>query len=143
MKYRLWRVWLLVCCRLKGVNWRYFGGIGAGIMVRYLFGLCLKWQFPMTTINIVAGGLSGLFSGLVMYYLLSPLALAAGDYIKLAIEATLAFSPILAGLLAGLVIWPAILGVFITRLYCHWSYWKWKSPVSVSSVLSIWLGWLW
>lgn len=86
------------------------GGIGAGIMVRYLFGLCLKWQFPMTTINIVAGGLSGLFSGLVMYYLLSPLALAAGDYIKLAIEATLAFSPILAGLLAGLVIWPAILG---------------------------------
>ncbi|HHG9959946.1 TPA: PTS sugar transporter, partial [Yersinia enterocolitica] len=81
------------------------GGIGAGIMVRYLFGLCLKWQFPMTTINIVAGGLSGLFSGLVMYYLLSPLALAAGDYIKLAIEATLAFSPILAGLLAGLVIW--------------------------------------
>lgn len=45
-----------------------------------------------------------------MYYLLSPLALAAGDYIKLAIEATLAFSPILAGLLAGLVIWPAILG---------------------------------
>ncbi|CQD63823.1 putative phosphotransferase system protein [Yersinia enterocolitica] len=86
------------------------GGIGVGIMVRYLFGLCLKWQFPMTTINIVAGGLSGLFSGLVMYYLLSPLALAAGDYIKLAIEATLAFSPILAGLLAGLVIWPAILG---------------------------------
>lgn len=88
----------------------FWGGIGAGIMVRYLFGLCLKWQFPMTTINIVAGGLSGLFSGLVMYYLLSPLALAAGDYIKLAIEATLAFSPILAGLLAGLVIWPAILG---------------------------------
>ncbi|CFQ42923.1 putative phosphotransferase system protein [Yersinia frederiksenii] len=86
------------------------GGIGAGIMVRYLFGLCLRWQFPMTTINIVAGGLSGLSSGLVMYYLLSPLALAAGDYIKLAIEATLAFSPILAGLLAGLVIWPAILG---------------------------------
>lgn len=32
------------------------GGIGAGIMVRYLFGLCLRWQFPMTTINIVAGG---------------------------------------------------------------------------------------
>lgn len=48
-----------------------------------------------------------------MFYLLSPLALVVGDYIKDALAATLAYSPILAGLLAGLVIWPAILaGVY-------------------------------
>ncbi|WP_313570176.1 PTS sugar transporter [Pantoea piersonii] len=85
------------------------GGLLAGIFVRYLFELCLNWRFPMTTVNIVAGGISGLAAGLIMHYLLSPLALMAGDYIKLAISATLAYSPILAGLLAGLVIWPAIL----------------------------------
>jgi hypothetical protein len=82
----------------------------AGIFVRWLFELCLNWRFPMTTVNIVAGGISGLAAGLIMHYLLSPLALSAGNYIKLAIESTLAFSPVLAGLLAGLVIWPAILG---------------------------------
>ncbi|OON42151.1 PTS sugar transporter [Izhakiella australiensis] len=89
------------------------GGLLAGIFVRYLFELCLNWRFPMTTVNIVAGGISGLAAGLIMHYLLSPLALMAGDYIKLGISATLAYSPILAGLLAGLVIWPAILaGVY-------------------------------
>ena len=86
------------------------GGLMAGIFVRWLFELCLNWRFPMTTVNIVAGGISGLAAGLIMHYLLSPLALSAGNYIKLAIESTLAFSPVLAGLLAGLVIWPAILG---------------------------------
>ncbi len=46
-----------------------------------------------------------------MHYSLSPLALSAGNYIKLAIESTLAFSPICRRLLAGLVaIRPAILG---------------------------------
>jgi len=89
------------------------GGLLAGIFVRYLFELCLNWRFPMTTVNIVAGGISGLAAGLIMYYLLSPLALMAGDYIKLALSSALAYSPILAGLLAGLVIWPAILaGVY-------------------------------
>ncbi len=86
------------------------GGIMAGIFVRYLFALCISWKFPMTTVNIVAGGISGLAAGLIMFYFLSPLALLAGNHIKLALESTLAFSPILAGLLAGLVIWPAILG---------------------------------
>lgn len=89
------------------------GGLMAGIFVRYLFTLCLNWRFPMTTVNIVAGGISGLGAGLIMHYLLSPLALAAGDYIKIALGSALAYSPILAGLLAGLVIWPAILaGVY-------------------------------
>lgn len=89
------------------------GGLLAGIFVRYLFELCLNWRFPMTTVNIVAGGISGLAAGLIMHYLLSPLALMGGDYIKLALSAALHYSPVLAGLLAGLVIWPAILaGVY-------------------------------
>lgn len=89
------------------------GGLLAGILARYLFELCLNWRFPMTTVNIVVGGISGLAAGLVMFYLLSPLALMLGDYIKYALTATLAYSPMLAGLLAGLVIWPAILaGVY-------------------------------
>ncbi|PKH24785.1 PTS sugar transporter [Enterobacterales bacterium CwR94] len=86
------------------------GGVMAGVLVRYLFELCLNWRFPMTTVNIVAGGIAGLAAGLVMHYLLSPLALMAGDSIKLALSSVLEFSPALAGLLAGLVIWPAILG---------------------------------
>lgn len=93
-----------------GIIGGILGGIGAGILVRALFNLCLQWRFPITTTNIIAGGLAGLMSGLVMFYLLSPIALLMGDYIKLAIESTLAFSPILAGLIAGLLIWPAILG---------------------------------
>ncbi|WP_213067773.1 hypothetical protein, partial [Acinetobacter baumannii] len=36
------------------------GGVMAGIFVRWLFELCLNWRFPMTTVNIVAGGISGL-----------------------------------------------------------------------------------
>lgn len=96
-----------------GVIGGIVGGLLAGIFVRYLFELCLSWRFPTTTVNIVAGGISGLAAGLMMFYLLSPLALIVGDYIKDALAATLAYSPILAGLLAGLVIWPAILaGVY-------------------------------
>lgn len=53
------------------------GGVMAGIFVRWLFELCLNWRFPMTTVNIVAGGISGLAAGLIMHYLLSPLALSA------------------------------------------------------------------
>lgn len=113
----------------------------AGIFVRWLFELCLNWRFPMTTVNIVAGGISGLAAGLIMHYLLSPLALSAGNYIKLAIESTLAFSPVLAGLLAGLVIWPAIPVVSITRSSCRWFCWRWKNPASASSAQSIW--WVW
>lgn len=93
-----------------GIIGGIIGGIGAGILVRSLFNLCLQWRFPITTTNIIAGGFAGLISGLIMFYLLSPIALLVGDYIKLAIEQTLAFSPLLAGLIAGLLIWPAILG---------------------------------
>lgn len=93
-----------------GIIGGMLGGIGAGLLVQYLFTLCVKWRFPMTTVNIVAGGLSGIISGLVVYYILGPIALIAGDSIKILIEQTVAFSPILAGAIAGLLIWPAILG---------------------------------
>lgn len=92
-----------------GILGGILGGVMAGIFVRVLFELCLSWRFPMTTVNIVAGGIAGLAAGLIMHYLLSPFALIAGDWVKLAISETLAYSPLLAGLIAGLAIWPAIL----------------------------------
>lgn len=93
-----------------GIIGGMLGGIGAGLLVQFLFTQCVKWRFPMTTVNIVAGGLSGIISGLVIYYILGPIALLVGDSIKLLIEQTVAFSPVLAGAVAGLLIWPAILG---------------------------------
>src|SRR5690625_5701960 len=64
----------------------------------------------MTNVNIVAGGLSGIGSGLVVYYLIGSVALWLGDNIRLLIESTIQFSPALAGLVAGALIWPAIIG---------------------------------
>lgn len=93
-----------------GIIGGILGGIGAGLLASTLFMQCVKWRFPMTTVNIVAGGISGLVSGLVVYYILGPLALMGGDFIKVTIEQTIAFSPLLAGAIAGLLIWPAILG---------------------------------
>lgn len=89
------------------------GGILAGILVHYLFITCVKWRFPMTTVNIVAGGLAGLAAGLVMYFLVSPIALQLGEWVKLLISTMIDFNPILAGIIAGLLIWPAIIaGVY-------------------------------
>lgn len=93
-----------------GIIGGIIGGILAGIFVHYLFRKCVQWRFPMTTVNIVAGGLSGLAAGLIVYFLLAPLALQAGNGIKALIESAIAFNPIMAGALAGLLIWPAILG---------------------------------
>ncbi len=92
-----------------GIIGGMIGGIGAGLVVRWLFEACISLRFPMTTVNIIAGGLSGLVSGLVVYYMLAPLALQAGDGIKQLIEYALAFSPLLTGLVAGVLIWPAIM----------------------------------
>ncbi|MCT2534839.1 PTS sugar transporter [Aquibacillus koreensis] len=93
-----------------GIIGGMIGGIIAGLLVRYLFQVFVGWRFPMTTVNIAAGGLAGLLSGLLIYYFIGPIALALGDLIKQAIETTVAFNPILAGLVAGVLIWPAILG---------------------------------
>lgn len=93
-----------------GIIGGILAGVGAGLLVQFLFMKCLEWRFPMTTVNIVAGGFSGIISGLIVYYILGPLALLAGDYIKLLIESAISFSPLLAGAIAGALIWPAILG---------------------------------
>ncbi|MEK3889959.1 PTS sugar transporter [Bacillus sp. FSL K6-3431] len=93
-----------------GIIGGIIGGIGAGLFVQLLFLKCVQWRFPMTTVNIVAGGVSGIISGLLVFYFVAPVALMVGDFIKLIIEQAVVFSPVLAGAVAGLLIWPAILG---------------------------------
>lgn len=85
-------------------------GILAGIVSYYIAILCFRWRVPGTTANIAAGGLGGLAAGLVGMYALAPVALWLGNGINNLISAALSFSPILAGAVAGLLIWPAIIG---------------------------------
>ncbi|QCT04695.1 putative membrane protein [Paenibacillus algicola] len=93
-----------------GIIGGIIGGIGAGLLVHYIFRKCVEWRFPATTVNIAAGGLAGLISGLAVYFLIAPIALAAGEGIRGLIEMLVSFSPAIAGLIAGLLIWPAIIG---------------------------------
>ncbi|MCM2676100.1 PTS sugar transporter [Alkalicoccobacillus plakortidis] len=93
-----------------GIIGGLLAGIGAGYLVPYLFTKCLRLNFPATTVNIVAGGFGGLIPGLVVFFVLGPIALQVGDWIRLAIDTTISFNPILAGIVAGLLIWPAIIG---------------------------------
>ncbi|OLS40850.1 PTS sugar transporter [Bacillus sp. MRMR6] len=86
------------------------GGILAGLLVQYIFRKCLEWRFPATTVNIAAGGLAGLISGLAVYFLISPITLWAGEGIRSLIDLLVSTNGILAGLIAGLLIWPAIIG---------------------------------
>lgn len=85
-------------------------GILAGVFAYYIAIACFKWKVPGTTANIAAGGLGGLAAGLVGMYLIAPVALWLGNGINNLIAAAIAFNPILAGALAGLLIWPAIIG---------------------------------
>lgn len=85
-------------------------GILAGVFSYYIAIACFKWKVPGTTTNIAAGGLGGLAAGLIGMYLLAPVALWLGNGINDVIAAAIAFSPLLAGALAGLLIWPAIIG---------------------------------
>ncbi|MGI5950858.1 MAG: hypothetical protein ACOX61_03315 [Brooklawnia sp.] len=85
------------------------GGILAGIGVYYMMSRTLRWGWPVTTANIVAGGLSGLLSGLLIFFLLAPVTAWLGVFVKDGIEFLVAFNPLLAGAIAGLVIWPAIM----------------------------------
>lgn len=86
------------------------GGILAGILADYFIRKAFEFNMPGTTANIIAGGLSGLVAGLIIYFLLAPVALFAGDSVRNLIQAALDFNPIVAGALAGLLIWPAIMG---------------------------------
>ena len=93
-----------------GIIGGMIGGILAGILCFYMIKLCFSYNFPATTANIVAGGISGLASGLVVYYFIAPIALWLGDGLRAVIEMALNISPVLAGGIAGLLIWPAIIG---------------------------------
>jgi fructose-specific phosphotransferase system IIC component len=86
------------------------GGVLAGLLANYLLNWSFRMRFPTTTASLVAGAISGLVSGLLVYFILAPITLWAGNGVRSLIEAALSFSPILAGAVAGLLIWPAIIG---------------------------------
>lgn len=85
-------------------------GILAGILAYYIITFCLSHKVPGTTANIASGGLAGLIAGFVGMYAVAPVALWFGNGVKSIIEACLTFSPLLAGAVAGVLIWPAIIG---------------------------------
>lgn len=88
-------------------------GILAGILVNYLLKKAIIWHFPGTTANIFAGGFAGLISGLLGYFAIAPVSKIVGNGIQHAISWALDVSPILCGLIAGILIWPAIMmGVY-------------------------------
>lgn len=85
-------------------------GIAAGIFSYYISIFCFRHNIPGTTVNIAAGGLGGLAAGLIGMYLISPVTLWLGNLICDAINAAIGINPLLAGALAGVLIWPAIIG---------------------------------
>lgn len=85
-------------------------GILAGILSYYIIVFCFRHKVPGTTANIAAGGLGGLAAGLVGKFILAPIALWIGEGICSIINSAIALNPLLAGAVAGLLIWPAIIG---------------------------------
>ncbi len=86
------------------------GGIGAGLLASYLLNWSFRMRFPATTASLIAGGISGLISGMLVYLILAPITLWLGNGIRSLIETAIAFNPVIAGAVAGLLIWPAIIG---------------------------------
>lgn len=96
-----------------GILGGMIAGILAGLLVSYLVEFSVKRNFPATTVNILAGGVSGLLVGLVMYFGFSSVTMLAARGIQSLIEISLSYNAILAGAVAGLLIWPAIIaGVY-------------------------------
>ncbi len=93
-----------------GVLGGIVGGILAGMLANYLLRKSFQWRFPATTASLVAGAIGGLTAGLAIYFILAPITLWIGENIRGAIQAALDFNPVLAGAVAGLLIWPAIIG---------------------------------
>lgn len=93
-----------------GILGGLLSGILSGLLVGPLLRRCVAWSFPATTANIVTGALAGLLPGLLMYFVLAPFTAVLGTWIGDAIAWAVAFNPIMAGALAGLAIWPAIIG---------------------------------
>ena len=85
-------------------------GILAGILAYYIIVFCFRHNVPGTTANIAAGGIGGLIAGIAGKYAVAPVALWIGNGICNIIDAAIGFNPILAGAVAGLLIWPAIIG---------------------------------
>lgn len=85
-------------------------GILAGLLTSSLIGWTLAHRFPATTANIVAGSLAGLVPGLLVQYLLAPATNWLGDAVKTGIQTALDHNAVLAGALAGGVIWFALMG---------------------------------
>ncbi len=86
------------------------GGVLAGILSNYLLRKSFQWRFPATTASLVAGAIGGMVSGLAIYFILAPVTLWIGNGIRALIQSALAFNAILAGAVAGVLIWPAIIG---------------------------------
>lgn len=102
-----------VIAGIMSVDGGILGGLIAGILAYYIITFCFKHKVPGTTANIAAGGLAGLIAGFAGMYAIAPVALWFGNLVKTIIEACLTFSPLLAGAVAGLLIWPAIIdGVY-------------------------------
>ena len=93
-----------------GIIGGLIAGIVAGVFSYYISIFCFRHNIPGTTANIAAGGLGGLAAGLIGMYLISPAALWLGNLICDAINAAIDINPVLAGALAGVLIWPAIIG---------------------------------
>ena len=91
---------------LGGLVSGVLAGLVAPTVIRWTFG----WRFPATTANIVTGAFAGLLPGLLVYFALAPFTSLLGDWVKAGIESAVDFSPLLAGALAGLAMWPAIIG---------------------------------
>lgn len=85
-------------------------GILAGIMAYYISSYLFGKKVPGTTVNLAAGAISGLVAGFIGMYVLAHATLWAGNEIRSLINQAIAFSPLLAGLIAGIAIWPAIIG---------------------------------
>ena len=85
-------------------------GILAGVLVYYISVFCYKHNVPGTTVNIASGGIGGLIAGLVGMYVIAPITLWLGNGICSVINACIDYNAVLAGAVAGLLIWPAIIG---------------------------------
>ena len=85
-------------------------GILAGVFAYYISVFCFRHNVPGTTVNIASGGLGGLAAGLVGKFLIAPVALWIGNGICSLINMCIDYNALLAGAVAGLLIWPAIIG---------------------------------
>lgn len=93
-----------------GILGGIIGGVLAGILASYLLNWSFKLRFPATTASLVAGAIGGLAAGMIVYFFVAPISLWVGNGIRSLIDSAITISPILAGVLAGALIWPAIIG---------------------------------